>query len=421
MDQYIINEANRLKQQAGQNLENQLRFRFQELLNENIIKSFVVNQNFQHIGYIYKKQYLANFLLTTLDDKYIVINSSTSYRQDRVKTQSYDLDGIKNNSSFSKDIVASILLYPDDELINNSSFKSFRDKFNCGILYSPASHVLVLSELLEFIQNHTAEVELLKEAELEESDTVKPFIKDGSFYGLKGNAFEKEVVEELNNTLLMEKMIQVGSSGSQLFDKIILTICGDNNIIPEDILRIKSTNTIKKLRNGGNPKTDISISLETRSTVINETASIKTTTQNQVSCHDYKAADFIRVLDIENTKLANYFLLFQRYGGYEKFALNITDDYSPAEFEELLDEHKNKLVEWALKGDHDVHNLIDIDNQISNYLLINKNKNYRFIKYDSYIKELFDSQKLNYGIPLSWTYPSKQLGKRIQFKMPIIQ
>ena len=87
----------------------------------------------------------------------------------------------------------------------------------------------------------------------------------------------------------------------------------------------------------------------------------------------------------------------------------------------MLDPYKLKLIEWALTGKHDLFNLIDINTQVSNYIFINKDDNYKFVTYNSYIQELINNQpKKSYGIPLSWTYPSKQLGKRIQFKLPIM-
>lgn len=285
MAQRKNNEDNRLKQQAGKNLEKLLEAKFQALVDEDVIKSFEKNRNMPHRGFKYERQYLANFILKTLDDKYIVINSSTSFRQDRVKTQSYDLDGIKNHSPFSEDIIASILLYPDKELHSNTALKSFRDKFNQKILYSPASHVLGLAELLEFLENHKVEVELQKQAEIEDQKLADIIIKDGSYYGLKGNTFEKFVVDELNSSELIQQLISKSTTDSLLFNTIIHTICNDHQIPISDVVRIKSTNTIKKLKSGGNAKTDILIELETRSKIIIETVSSKTTTQNQVSCH----------------------------------------------------------------------------------------------------------------------------------------
>ncbi|MFT6321217.1 MAG: hypothetical protein ACJAT4_002146 [Granulosicoccus sp.] len=39
---------------------------------------------------------------------------------------------------------------------------------------------------------------------------------------------------------------------------------------------------------------------------------------------------------------------------------------------------------------------------------------------EEYISMLNRSKKGKFGVPFSWTYPSKQEGKRIQLKLPII-
>ena len=81
----LVVEANRLKSKAGADLGSQLKCKFDELVSQGIIRSYESGVNFPHQGYSYDKQYLANFILETLDGKIIVISSSTSYRNDRVK------------------------------------------------------------------------------------------------------------------------------------------------------------------------------------------------------------------------------------------------------------------------------------------------------------------------------------------------
>lgn len=414
MDKYIAAESNRLKQVAGQNLQKQLIQKFDELIKDNTIKAFSHNDNFSHAKYQYKKQYLANFVITTLDDKYIVINSSNSFRQDRVKQQSYDLEGVKNNSPFSEGIIASILLYPDNAIDKDPPLAQYRDMFSKQHLYSPATHILLLSELLVFLENHKTEVENEKERQKEEGTNT------GSFYAVKGNAFEKSVVVELNRQDLLEELLKNSTTSSNIFNTIVLQICNVNKIKPNSLISINAKDNITKLKLGGNAKTDVLVKLVTRSKIITETISIKTTTRNLVSCHEYKASDFIRVLKIDGTKLADYFNLFQKQGSYDKFEASLPEGYSGTDFESLLSPYILTLSQWALKGQHDQINLIKGENQISNYLLINQNGKYRFVDYDSYIQELFKLHKnKKYGVPFSWTYPSKKRGERIQLKMPI--
>lgn len=413
-------EANRLKQLAGIELKTFLTDKFSSLMKDNIISDFKVDQNFNHKGFTYNKQYLANFIIETLDNKFIVINSSNSYRHDRMKLQSYDLEGVTNNAFISDKIIASILLFPDKEL-DNQPLISFRNKVDSKDAYSPASHILVISELVLFLKNHRDFVEEEKSREEIEEQQPDEVIKDGSYYGLRGNAFEKEVIAELNNLDFLQQLSSLGESDSQIVNAIIHKICNDNSISVNELVSISATNTVLKLKSGGNAKTDIVVTLQTFTMKIIETISVKNTTQNRVSCHDYKSDDFIRVLNVRDSGLADYLNIYQLSGSHDSFIRNLPSSSSLENFIELLNPYSRVLLEWALTGKHDHQNLIDPDKQVSNYLLINKSGNIKFIDFPSYICELYDSNvKLVYGLPLSWTYPSKQRGARIQLKVPIL-
>ncbi|WP_279143024.1 MspI family type II restriction endonuclease [Photobacterium phosphoreum] len=419
----INSESNRLKQLSGNDLKFFLKETFTKLVDEKIILRFDIDKNFNHCGFSYGKQYLANFIIETLDNKFIIINSSNSFRHDRMKTQAYDVNGVTNNAIISDKIIASILLYPDKEL-QNTGLITFRNKVITKDAYSPATHILVISEFIDFLEHHKNIVEEEKIEEYEKSENTTNQIKEnmgGSYYGQRGNTFEKEVVAELNDIDNFKKFRLGTNDCSYYYSLIMNKLCTDNNITYNDIISITSSNAILKLRSGGNAKTDIIIKIKTIDKEIIETISVKNTTQNRVSCHDYKSKDFIRVLKIEDTKLASYLELYQENGSHKDFIDNMPENWSVSEFEKLLNPLKNKLLEWALTGKHDSDNLITPQLQISNYLLINKSGEGKFIDFSSYIDSLYASGiKLSYGLPLSWTYPSKQRGKRIQLKLPIL-
>lgn len=453
MNNFITSESNRLKQEAGKDQEKQLTLKFKKLEDTGIIESFQSKVNFNHRGYTYNKQYLANFILRTLDDKFIVINSSNSFRNDRVKIQNWDLLGIKENANISSKVIASILLYPDNEL-DNSTFNNFRSKVLNNVTYTPATHILVLSELLEFLENHQAGVEseleeLEKESAIGDSCTnsIEKIIPNmvaenqqyyladsitlfdnksegkrqiGSHYGKAGNKLEKIIVNLLNDRkLLQEFKLTNGKSPNSAFNTIISTIANSKELDKATITNIRASNQIIKLKNGGSAKTDVRIDFSTVHDDFTETLSIKNTKQSNVSCHDYSANDFLRVLNCADTKLGKYFKYFQEAGSHKSFETILPQDFTIEEFTQLLAPKARILTEWACTGRHDHHNLIDSALQTSNYILINKEGDMRMTLYDNYIDNLFKSSKLTYGIPLGWTYPSKQRGKRIQFKLPI--
>ncbi|MBE0360656.1 MspI family type II restriction endonuclease [Pseudoalteromonas aliena] len=416
MEQNIITEANRLKNLAGQELDALLTLKFNELKEQGIIKQFWGKTNFNHTGFTYKYQYKTNYILKTLDDKLIIINSSNSFR-DRVKQDLYDFQGIMQHADISNDIIASILLYPDEEFERNSGLVNFKSNVINKVAYCPASHILSFTGLIHFLENHKITVEQEREREEEEANSL---IKDGSYYGLRGNAFEKEVVDLLNCYEQLNLFKSSSSETDTLYRCVLGQLTSDYTIGLHELISVKATNTVKKLASGGNAKADVIIEIQTVRGVLMETISIKNTTQNRVSCHDYRAEDFIRVLNIAGQKLADYFLYYQELGSHKDFVEGLPPGYSAEDFEALLIPHHQTFIEWALKGEHDHQNLIDPGKQVSNYLLINKSGQIKFTKFDFYIDEIYKNCNHVYGVPLSWTYPSKKRGQRIQLKLPII-
>ena len=413
MDQYIVNEANRLKQLAGKNLEKLLTFKFNELVSQGFLKGVDGKTNFQHTGFSYRHQYKTNFILKTLDDKYVIINTSQSFR-DRVKQDLYDFQGIMQHASISKNIIASVLLYPDEEFERNSTLRNFQRMVEQKEAYCPATHILSFSGLIKFLESHKESVEI----EQAESEVV-PVVINGSYAGRKGNEFESEVVRVLCSKLQLDLLKSNSPDTDNIYKAIVSKLSIDYNFNVNEIISIDATNTVKKLASGGNAKTDVIVIISTIHETLIETMSIKNTTKNVVSCHDYRADDFIRVLNISKHKLADYFIYYQQFGAIKDFEDGLPYGYSSDDFSELLKPYRDLFIQWTLTGAFDEKNLIDPKTQISNYLLINKSGTIRFVDFTSYIKELDESCHYTFGVPLRWTYPSKQRGSRIQLKLPI--
>ena len=244
--------------------------------------------------------------------------------------------------------------------------------------------------------------------------------ESGSYYGKRGNEFERFLVKILEDEGKLQSLKKGQLPQEDIYSQIIKRLAKDNGIQVKKIVRLSATNSIPQLGNRGHPKTDICITIKTTSKKIyTETLSLKSTGKKRVSCHDYPAADFIRVLQCESTRLADYLILFQKFPSYRGWEANLADGYSIEEFVELLSTKSPILTEWALKGMHDPQNLVDPDLQISNYLLIRGTNKTAFYSMDEYISIITERTKERFGIPFSWTYPSKQRGKRIQLKVPI--
>jgi hypothetical protein len=176
--------SNSLKSNAGKKWDESIQLKLEHLKNEGVISDSTRNLNFQHTGYNYEKQYLANFVIYTNDNKRIIIRSSNSFR-DRVKIGFYDIEGILKYSNLKDDIVATIYLVPDSEL-SNTTFITTRRKIINKEYYSPATHLLTLSEFEHFLTNYELENRAILE-ELVEDKKATNLKEAGSYYGKMGN------------------------------------------------------------------------------------------------------------------------------------------------------------------------------------------------------------------------------------------
>ncbi len=412
MSKNAFSKTNQLKAIAGAAFTKFIEEELDILFEKKIIKGLRKKQNFKHPGYAYEKQYLADFIIETLDDKFIVVRSTTSYRQDRIKTSFYDLQGINQHAAFASNIIASVFVVPDSEIKIESLKKRIEEKKQ----YSPASHILNLSEFITFLEGYQYEIETKRE----EQKAAKTAKEKGSIFGKRGNSFEKAIVEILSDYNNLKQCKNGQLENTHIYNQIISRILKDRQIVITKIVKIKATNAVPLLKNGGNPKTDIIVYIETDADeIFKETLSLKNTTKDRVSCHDYTAKAFIEVLKCSNTKLAKYLSYFQDFPTYTAFKENIPTGYSESEFSELLEKSQLMLIQWALRGMHDHKNLTRPKVQISNYLLISNGDKTVFYSMKDYIRIMLKNTKLKFGVPFSWTYPSKQRGKRIQLKVPI--
>lgn len=413
-EEKFISSANSLKSKAGATLTEVITDLLSNLQDERIIESFESKKHFSHIDYPYKKAYYANFIINTLENKKIVVFSTNSFRQDRAKTGFYDLNGIKENAPFKEDIEALIYLVnkPGEE------FQNVRNRILNGEYYCPATHLFTIDDFITFLSSLVYKV---RSTDPEEESTDGNILEEskGSYYGKRGNEFEKEIVLLLNDRELFEDFIS-GAKTPEPYSKVIGSLLQEHNIKFKDVLNVFCSNTVPPLRSGGPPKTDIWIEIKTYNRAIISTVSLKSTEQNQVSCHDYKVDDFLRVLNCHHDKLGLYLRLFQDNPSYKAVSEAMDSDSSIEEFSYLLKAKRKTLFEWAMKGLHDDKNLVDRTKQVSNYLLIRCNEEFRFLKIDEYFLELSRRNKGKLDGIFGWTYPSKQKKKRIQLKVPIL-
>jgi hypothetical protein len=262
------------------------------------------------------------------------------------------------------------------------------------------------------------DTQLNKLQEIYEEKKFKTLSEAGSFYGKEGNRVEKEITALFNSSEFF-KEYKEGKTASK-YSQVIDFILEKYQIERKYLIAIRATNSIPLLLSGGNPKSDIYLEIFSDPyPPIQATISVKNTDKKVVTCHDYTATDFIRVLKCEKTRLADYINLFQQYPSLSALRDNLPESYSEEEFSRLMWERRDILSEWCLKGIHDPMNIVDSKKQISQFLLINSTNEFSIHKIDDYINYITKVSNLTYSTPFSWTYPSKQRGKRIQLKVPI--
>ena len=375
-------------------------------------KGWSLDNNLRKEGFAYKEEFCPHFVLETLDEKLIFVFVSSSFRNCRRKISYYDMDGIKAHPEISKNIVSSIFLIGKSE----KSFTDFCKRTQNGEQYCPFDLVSLVEEFYDdFLSEFEDDFELQKELKEDPAGL-------GSTRGRAGYQYERELVKILNNANHLLEYKRSKRSSTREFNEIIQFICHKYCIEPSRIKKIEATDTIPRLRTGGPAKTDIACKVISDKGTISTTFSVKKTTSgSQISCHERTAEDFLKVLELdENDRLAQYITGFEK-GGSEK-GLQKKEGFSRNEFHKVYEDHREKLAQWALKGQHEpAHNLTSPDLQIAENIFIKCVDNDKLIceKLDDHIKGLMVNKIENTWDVFGWTYPSKRRGKRIQLKLKL--
>lgn len=286
--------SNSKKSRAGKEFDDIVYQKLGQLKEAGIISDFHAPVHVAHRDYKYNKQYLANFVIKTVDDKYIIVRNTNSFRSDRAKIAFYDLMGIRRFSNYADLIIASILLLPDSAY-GERSLEIEKNRVKNKESFSPVTHYFCLSEFLEFLDTYSNDLTTQKEQDANEvkktsvvgTNTIK---EDGSFFGRRGNQFENDICNLLNNSSQLKLYKSKSPASNDIYNMILNRILLDSGKYRgSDLLKVNATNTIPLLNNGGYPKTDIVVSIYIGLNRIQSTLSLKFTNSNRVTCHDYPA------------------------------------------------------------------------------------------------------------------------------------
>lgn len=239
-------------------------------------------------------------------------------------------------------------------------------------------------------------------------------------HGHKGDKQGVNFEERLVSILNYEDNLKVWTNSDPLAtgnQYIIFTQILFKLNVGTDIKNICATNKIPKLPSGGNPKTDIAITVTYNdNTQEIFTISCKSSNENQVSGHEYSADKFIEVLNITDQRTQELLKVFQQAGAVKYMNPNEAD-----ELKQKIQPYVDALTKWVLSGNASDCNIPEI--QCAQYIYSYDSERcigsiYSIEQYSNMLKTSVTDAASHFGTPFSWTYPSKKRGKKIQLKMP---
>lgn len=242
-------------------------------------------------------------------------------------------------------------------------------------------------------------------------------IQQGMKSNILGSNAEKKLVSLLtnaNNIMLWNdyetNALYIKSSSYPLFKTILVKFGFTSN---DKIDRITATDEIPKLSNGGQPKTDVTVTITSESTSLTRNISVKNTNSTKVTVHEGSVIDLIKALLLnENSSLASALLAFEEYGSVK--ALKEKDSTYVDIIEKELPAYNEALIGFFLFGENSP--LVVSPIQVADTLLYtNKFELFSSKEYKNYYLDTFKGRG-QLGTPFSWTYPSKNRGKKIQIK-----
>ena len=366
----------------------------------NYIKQFIENYRIGKPDYKNQSQFLAPFMVEFSNGEKWILYTTTSMRTDRIKSHQWDVMNIK---SIDKAITRAFLIYPDSlEDKEKNEFIRQSEKYKDKIEFTVIDNILSQMEIFNLIEEHS----------LKDNTTGKK--KD-----TQGKNFEKRVAATLN---VQSNLIKWKSNNPiivGLYYDMFLDIVNCFHLNPENVETISATSdksVIGLLPSGGNPKTDVLVTVTYTDTSCDKfTISCKRTSSDAVGIHQFKADAFANVLDVNNKELRRLLNDFQTAGTVKALGKEKSDLLT-----EALQPYRNKLALWVLGG---INGEGNPEIQWANYILVYNNKTDSFSIYNiiDYYNHLINSNvEGTFGTVFNWTYQSKQRGKYIKLKCRII-
>jgi hypothetical protein len=391
--------SNADKQQHGQSAQNSL----QEILKRCEAAGYIIltTKNFRvgKEGYSNSSQFYVPFLIQFADGTKWAIFTTTSMRTDRIKGQQWDALNLK---AIDPNIRFVYLVYPDGLPDNEKNeFVRQHSKYINGYEYSAIDGVLSQDQIYNSIEAYAL-----------------TYMNSGQLRDRQGNEFESRIAAILSYPENLIKWKTGAPTYEGMHFDIFQNIVNCIGISPYSTIAINATSDkriIGKLPSGGNPKTDVLISVKLNNGMEQiYTVSCKRSSDRSVSVHQYTADAFADVLNRNDPNLRYLLREFQRCGNLRDFGINNSFSLKMA-----LQPYNEVLTMWVLGGFGGEGNEYQCANFIITY---NNNTGVSTIHkiYDYYCSLMAAGVTGNFGTLFYWTYPSGRKGQSIQLKMRII-
>lgn len=401
----MSNETNKDKSNHGNNAKGALKKVLDFCVTQGLLKKVTSPYKMpKKSGDGYKKdQFSVAFLATFPDGNQWSISSTTSFRDDRFREPMWNAFFLKQmNPNISKSLVS----YPDavtEEVA--AEFKRRRAEIEAEIYFSSIDNIYNYEELYTQIEK-----EALKD------------LSEGQYKDKRGKLYEERVASTLkyDENLkkwkgLLKDRWEVGIFYEQF--KLIITSLGFK---PEDISSISATTDIPKLPSGGEPKTDVLMTVfKTDGTEEKFTISCKSTNKTSVTLAQFKAEDIAEAVLPGDEELKSLLCHLQESCAPTEFR----KDYGEGEYNrltEILSANCEQLSMWAMGGYGTAGATSD---QLADYMLTydDETGEYSFHSIKEYYKAMQEKNiKGQFGTVFTYTYSSGEKGKNLQLKFPVI-
>ena len=391
--------SNAEKSKHGANAQNNLECILQLHIKNGYIVKYEKDFRVGKSGYANEEQFYAPFIIEFKDGQRWILYSTTSMRTDRIKGEQWDAYNIMD---IDETVVKALLIYPDGVTEKEKrAFVKQNAKYANGVEYSAIEAVMSQDAL-----SNAIEIEALSDLEV------------GAVKDIQGKQFEIRIASILSSADNIHKWktndpTAVGYHYS-MFETIVNALGLVNSRVTSISARTGSEEQLR-LPSGGNPKTDILITVESNGETEYYSLSCKRSSEATVAVHQYNADTFSRVLNPSDENLNKWLHEFQKHGSMKHMGADAC-----IELEKALKPYVRKLVLWVLggiggDGDPKIHwatHLLTYSNTASEISIHS---------IDEYCNVLL-SAGINgtFGTPFSWTYPSKRRGKDIKLKCKII-